>query len=329
MRALYQNATRVALDGDIHAVTSRAVGYIRRVSQDPRSDLPVATIANVHPSWGRRVVRWFAAQVPTGLRAWWRVHARRFAITWLVTLVIGLGLAVVVGLDRGLETAWAAVIGALTLPLALVVLTAVAICIPLAPFVALAVLADTDVPIAGEVIEGVARHTVKPYYRWFGSRRSPVFWGLAAGVLTTSLALAGLAYVRGAPARAAARAQEARAQEAARLAAANRELLDGLRAQLAATFSSTGAIPESLPPTLDAYRRPIAYATRTTALSLSYTLTSPGADPASPTDDICVDDAFDVGPQHARGKSRLARTLWLATDLARAHFDPPLRCARR
>lgn len=203
-----------------------------------------------------------------------------------ITAVLVCVAAVVAGLDRVLVGGVQALATVVALPFVIALAVAAVLIVPFIPFLIISYLTDDvlDLPDGDFVVEGVGRHIVKPYFRWIGKQRSPIFWGVPSGVVTALVFLAIVGYVRAAPERAA-------AAEAARKLEETRALLEKLQGELRAEYERTGKFPETFSAT-DPYGNALSYVVVESRSRSSYTLTSLGPDGKPSDDDLCVDELF-------------------------------------
>lgn len=243
--------------------------------------------------------------------SWWGTHRRPFAITLGITAVLVCTAAVVVGLDRVLIAGANALTTVVALPFVIAVGLILVLIVPFLPFLLISALTDDafDLPDGESVVEGVGRHVVKPYFRWIGKQRSPIFWGVPCGLVTALVFLAVVGYVRAAPERAAAAA-------AARKLDETRALLERVQGELRDEYERTGQFPETVS-TVDPYGHALAYVVVESRSKSSYTLTSLGPDGTPSDDDLCVDELLRRDQGVLR---RLARRVLQGPEPA------PVRC---
>ncbi|MGE0551010.1 MAG: hypothetical protein AB7O24_19255 [Kofleriaceae bacterium] len=209
-------------------------------------------------------------------RSWWRAHRRRFVVTSAITCAAIVGAAVISGLDRVLHAGVSTLFAAIAFPFAVVIVLAILIVLPFLPFLLGAALTDNDVDVpGGTIVEGVAPSVVGGYFGWIARRRNPVFWGIPAGLVVALAILGAIVYVRDRPMR------EARAR--------TEELLADLKYEIDAAGLQHRRLPAELQERLDGFGRPVEYRVVNTRALSTYTVTSRGADPVSPDDDLCVD----------------------------------------
>jgi hypothetical protein len=213
-------------------------------------------------------------------KQWWRQQGGQFLMATVVTATCIVGAGAISDLRAVayrvlLALALAAFLPFVIIAGALLVLMSVGVVISL-PY-ALAGAHDTLPGLYGaaELIDKGGRKLVPPYYRFLASRRHPLFWGIAAGIVLGVLILWAFIAVVILPG-------EARTTR----------ILIEAKDKVDQAYHAGHSFPRSLAdcgaPTEDGFGRKLQYRVRGKWMVAKYQITSSGYDGKPSSDDLCV-----------------------------------------